>query len=107
MDGKIAVEEHFAIPEITPPGAARWPTPYWAEMHAKLIDLFDRRLAEMDRTGIEIAVLSLNADGIQAIPDTAKAVAMARQARLQAFFWAALTAFVVQSLGRWCGRQCR
>jgi hypothetical protein len=80
MDGKIAVEEHFVIPETTPPGAARWPTPYWAEMHAKLIDLFDRRLAEMDQTGIELAVLSLNADGIQAIPDAAKAVATARQA---------------------------
>jgi gamma-resorcylate decarboxylase len=80
MDGKIAVEEHFAIPETTPPGAARWPTPYWAEMNGKLIDLFDRRLAEMDQTGIELAVLSLNADGIQAIPDAAKAVATARQA---------------------------
>lgn len=80
MQGKIAVEEHFAIPDMTPPGTARWPTPYWAGMHARLIDLFDRRLAEMDQTGIELAVLSLNADGIQAIPDPTKAVAMAKQA---------------------------
>jgi 2,3-dihydroxybenzoate decarboxylase len=49
-------------------------------MRGKLLDLFDRRLAEMDQTGIEIAVLSLNADGVQSIPDTATAVATARQA---------------------------
>jgi hypothetical protein len=29
MQGKIAVEEHFAIAE-TLDGSARWPTSYWA-----------------------------------------------------------------------------
>jgi predicted TIM-barrel fold metal-dependent hydrolase len=79
MQGKIAVEEHFAIAETTD-DKVRWPTSYWAELNGKLFDIFDQRLAEMDRTGIEIAVLSLNADGIQAIPDTAKAIEVARRA---------------------------
>jgi predicted TIM-barrel fold metal-dependent hydrolase len=79
MQGKIAVEEHFAIAE-TMDGAVRWPTSYWAGLNGKLLDLFGQRLTEMDQAGIEIAVLSLNADGIQAIPDTAKAVAIARRA---------------------------
>jgi 2,3-dihydroxybenzoate decarboxylase len=79
MQGKIAVEEHFAIAETTD-SAVRWPTSYWAGLNGKLFDLFDRRLAEMDAAGIELAVLSLNADGIQAIPDGAKAVEIARRA---------------------------
>src|ERR1700733_7882968 len=79
MQGKIAVEEHFAIPETTGI-ATRWPGSYWASLRGKLLDLFDRRLAEMDGSGIEMAVLSLNADAIQAIPDTAAAIATARSA---------------------------
>jgi gamma-resorcylate decarboxylase len=79
MQGKIAVEEHFAIPETTGI-ATRWPGSYWASLHGKLLDLFDRRLAEMDASGTEIAVLSLNADGVQAIPDAAAAIATARRA---------------------------
>ena len=77
MQGKIAVEEHFAIAE-TADDKVRWPTSYWAGLNGKLLD-FDRRLAEMDQGGIDIAVLSLNADGIQAIPDAAKAIEMARR----------------------------
>jgi gamma-resorcylate decarboxylase len=79
MQGKIAIEEHFAIAATTD-DTARWPTSYWAGLNAKLFDLFDQRLAEMDASGIEIAVLSLNADGIQAIPDGAKAIETARLA---------------------------
>jgi hypothetical protein len=37
-------------------------------LNGKLLDLFGQRLAEMDRTGIEIAVLSLNADSAAPIP---------------------------------------
>src|SRR5580704_15123909 len=79
MQGKIAVEEHFAIPETTGI-ATRWPGSYWASLHGKLLDLFDRRLAEMDASGIEMAVLSLNADAVQAIPDATEAIATARRA---------------------------
>jgi gamma-resorcylate decarboxylase len=38
------------------------------------------RLAEMDRAGIEVAVLSLNSNAVQGIYDTAKAIAIARKA---------------------------
>jgi len=79
MQGKIAVEEHFAIAESMD-DSVRWPTSYWAGLNGKLLDFFGQRLAEMDQTGIEIALLSLNADGIQAIPDTAKATETARRA---------------------------
>jgi gamma-resorcylate decarboxylase len=80
MQGKIAVEEHFALPETAAKSVRHPDDPYWSGIHGKLIDLFDRRLAEMDKAGIEIAVLSLNANGVQEIPETAKAVALARQA---------------------------
>jgi gamma-resorcylate decarboxylase len=80
MHDKIAVEEHFAI-GATASKSVRFPDhPYWSGIEAKLIDLFDRRLAEMDASGIGCAVLSLNANGIQEVPEPAKAVALAREA---------------------------
>ncbi len=80
MQGKIAVEEHFAI-GATASKSVRFPNdPYWSGIEGKLIDLFDRRLAEMDASGIGCEVLSLNANGIQEIPEAAKAVALAREA---------------------------
>src|ERR1700684_2860561 len=80
MQGKIAVEEHFAI-GATASKSVRFPEhPYWSGIEGKLIDLFDRRLAEMDACGIGCAVLSLNANGIQEIPEAAKAVQLAREA---------------------------
>ncbi len=80
MQGKIAVEEHFAI-GATASKSVRFPQdPYWAGIEGKLIDLFDRRLAEMDASGIGCAVLSLNANGIQEVPEAAKAIALAREA---------------------------
>ncbi|MFY9762790.1 MAG: amidohydrolase family protein [Xanthobacteraceae bacterium] len=80
MQGKIAVEEHFAI-GATASKSVRFPEhPYWSGIEGKLVDLFDRRLAEMDACGIGCAVLSLNANGIQEIPEAAKAVELAREA---------------------------
>ncbi len=80
MHDKIAVEEHFAIPD-TQVGSDRYPPKgYWAEVQAKLVELADARLELMDAAGIEKQVLSLNASGIQAIPDRATAIATARAA---------------------------
>jgi 2,3-dihydroxybenzoate decarboxylase len=80
MQNKIAVEEHFAIGK-TAAKSVRFPQdPYWSAIEGKLIDVFDRRLAEMDASGIGCAVLSLNANGIQEIPEAAKAVELAREA---------------------------
>src|ERR1700734_2721635 len=79
MQGKIAIEEHFAIPD-TLGGSMRYQTAYWSGLQGKLLDLHDQRLAEMDRTGIEIEIISLNSNGIQSITDAGAATALARKA---------------------------
>jgi len=79
MQGKIAVEEHFRIEE-TKGSEARYPGSYWSGLAGKLLDVHGARLAEMDQTGIEFAVLSLNSNAIQGIFDVAKAIEMARKA---------------------------
>jgi gamma-resorcylate decarboxylase len=79
MQGKIAVEEHFAIPDTTN-RSLRYQTPYWSGLQANLLDLHDQRLAEMDRTGIEIEIISLNSNGIQGMVDPAAAAELARKA---------------------------
>jgi 2,3-dihydroxybenzoate decarboxylase len=79
MRGKIAVEEHFAIPDTTG-NSLRYAGSYWSGLQGKLLDLHGVRLAEMDEAGIEIAVLSLNSNAIQGIPEPAKAVEIARKA---------------------------
>jgi 2,3-dihydroxybenzoate decarboxylase len=81
MQGKIAVEEHFALPVPEMMGtAARYSTPYWADLFRRLVDVFDDRLIAMDSGGVEISVLSLNAVAVQGVPDVAEAIAYARRA---------------------------
>jgi gamma-resorcylate decarboxylase len=79
MQGKIAVEEHFAIPD-TLGRSMRYQSAYWSSLQGKLIDLHDARLAEMDRSGIEVEIISLNSNGIQGVVDAAEAKALARKA---------------------------
>ncbi len=80
MLGKIALEEHFAIPETLQDSAGFVPDHFWTELSARIMDIQDRRLREMDKHGIEMMLLSLNAPAVQAIPDTAKAIETARRA---------------------------
>jgi predicted TIM-barrel fold metal-dependent hydrolase len=80
MNGKIALEEHFAIAETLQDSAGFVPGDYWKELSARILDIHDRRLREMDAHGIEMMLLSLNAPAIQAIPDSRKASEMARRA---------------------------
>jgi gamma-resorcylate decarboxylase len=79
MQGKIAVEEHFAIPDTTD-RSMRYQSEYWTGLQPRLLDLHDRRLAEMDKTGIEIEIISLNSNGVQSVLEPAKAAALARKA---------------------------
>lgn len=72
--GKIALEEHFGTAETMD---ASYSSP---ALQIQLGEIGDRRIAEMDRGGVEICILSLVAPGIQAIPDPAKAIAVARRA---------------------------
>ncbi len=80
MHGKIALEEHFAIPETLQDSAGFVPPDHWRELAARLLDIQDRRLREMDANGIEMMLLSLNAPAVQAIPDRARAIELARRA---------------------------
>ena len=73
MQGKIALEEHFAIPDTLMDSAGFVPDSYWPELKDRLLDIQDKRLAEMDRHGVEMMILSLNAPAVQAIPDIARA----------------------------------
>ena len=77
LSRKIALEEHFAFSEASDVsyGAAGSP-----EFQHRLEEIGSRRIAEMDRGGVELSILSLVGPGIQAIPDTAKAIAVARHA---------------------------
>ena len=80
MQGKIALEEHFAIPETLQDSAGVLPDECWTELSGRLLDIQDRRLREMDANGIEMMILSLNAPAIQAISDKTLAAELARKA---------------------------
>ena len=73
MQGKIALEEHFAIPETLMDSAGFVPESYWPELRERLLDIQDKRLQQMDEQGVEMMILSLNAPAVQAIPDARKA----------------------------------
>ena len=79
MQGKIALEEHFAI-EPTLGDSQVFGAHVWKELSHRLLDIQQTRLSEMDKHGIEMMILSLNAPAIQAIPDVKTAIAVARQA---------------------------
>ena len=78
MQGKIALEEHFAIPETLMDSRGYFPDRVWEEVKSRVMDIQDRRLREMDAHGIEMMLLSLNAPAVQAIPDTAKRATKSR-----------------------------
>jgi gamma-resorcylate decarboxylase len=79
MQGKIALEEHFAI-EATLGDSQVFGAQVWGDLGPRLIDIQDMRLREMDRHGVEMMILSLNAPAVQAIHDVKRAIAVARQA---------------------------
>ncbi len=80
MQGKVALEEHFAIPETLQDSAGFVPGAYWEELQHRLLDIQDTRLRLMDAHGIETMILSLNAPAVQAIADRGRAVEIARRA---------------------------
>ena len=80
MDGKIGLEEHFAIADTLQDSAGFLPPKDWQELSGRLIDPEERRLREMDANGMEMMILSLNAPAVQAIPDVARAAEVARRA---------------------------
>ena len=79
---KIALEEHFSIGELLPTSAELefFDPQLLGVIEPLLPELAEKRLAHMDKAGIEIAVLSQTAPGIQAIADSSEASAMASHA---------------------------
>jgi gamma-resorcylate decarboxylase len=80
MKGKIGLEEHFAVPDTALNPRGTYGDATWAELRGRLLDLHGERLALMDKHGIEMMVVSLNAPAVQAIPDPKQAVEVARRA---------------------------
>lgn len=80
MTGKIAVEEHFVIPSFAEYASSAAAGIDQVYMREKLLDFSRLRIPEMDRYGIEMAILSLTAQGVQAEPDVRRAVLRAREA---------------------------
>ena len=70
MQGKIALEEHFAVDAPDQDTSSRLAgNATWAETARRLVDFHDLRLNDMDACGIEYAILSLNAPAVQMILD--------------------------------------
>ena len=80
MNGKIGLEEHFAIPETLNDSKGFLGDAVWPELESRLMDIQERRVAEMDRHGMQMMILSLNAPAIQAIWDANRATELARRA---------------------------
>jgi gamma-resorcylate decarboxylase len=80
MQGKIGLEEHFAMDDTLMDSAGFVPDDHWPELKSRLLDAEDRRLREMDAHGMEMMLLSLNAPAVQAIPDLKRAAEIARRA---------------------------
>ncbi len=80
MQGKIALEEHFAVPETLVNPRGTYADVTWNELKGRLAELHGERLRLMDEHGIEMMVVSLNAPAVQAVPDPAEAAALARRA---------------------------
>jgi 2,3-dihydroxybenzoate decarboxylase len=79
--GKIAFEEHFAIPETLEEARSfAGDSGKWGEFTADILDLDSRRIDYMDQAGIELAVLSLNAPALQSIHDADEALNVAKKA---------------------------
>lgn len=76
----VALEEHFALAETLGDSQQYAIAGGWSQLRARLLDLGELRLAEMDRHGVAFTILSLNSPAIQAIPDTRQAIATARRA---------------------------
>lgn len=80
MKGKIGFEEHFAIEEtLQETHKFAGDSSSWGDFTREILDLGDERLGHMNATGIEMAILSLNAPGVQKILDADEALDIAKK----------------------------
>jgi 2,3-dihydroxybenzoate decarboxylase len=81
VQGKIAFEEHFAIADtLEQTRSFAGDSDVWDDFTRQILDLEGERLGHMDDTGIELAILSLNAPGVQRILDPKEAMRVAQKA---------------------------
>src|SRR5579864_555135 len=71
--GKIALEEHFALP------GTKYEIPPTPQFQVQMHDIRDRRLADMDRGQVDMCILSHVGPGIQGIFLTSEAISTARR----------------------------
>jgi hypothetical protein len=75
MTGKIALEEHFALLEA----GDIYNTQPAPEFRQQMQDMGSGRLAEMDRGGVELCILSHVGPGVQALRNSSEAIATSRR----------------------------
>ena len=81
MKNKIAFEEHFAINEtLEQTRSFAGDSGVWDDFTREILDLGNERLDHMDKTGVEFALLSLNAPGVQRILNADEAMNVAKKA---------------------------
>ncbi|MEU2618366.1 amidohydrolase family protein [Streptomyces sp. NPDC007157] len=80
MSGKIALEEHFNLPEFSDEVPQYVNAETMRDINRRLLDLTTERLAEMDAAGIDYSLLSLTSPGVQGETDPRLAVTRARKA---------------------------
>jgi len=82
MDGKIALEEHFAIEDTLgdSQSSQSFQDSIWTELRFRLLDVESKRLRLMDENGVERMIVSLNAPAIQAVRDAREAADLSRRA---------------------------
>jgi predicted TIM-barrel fold metal-dependent hydrolase len=81
LHNKITLEEHFVLPSslgttFHPPGLS---VEAWNRIEGRLLEV-EQRLPQMDANGIQVQVVSLNANGIQGETDPRLAVERAKAA---------------------------
>ncbi len=59
MNGKVGLEEHFAIPETLQDSAGFVPGDYWIELRRRLLDIQDDRLKIGRTNAVELFNLDL------------------------------------------------
>jgi gamma-resorcylate decarboxylase len=77
MHGKIAFEEHYNLPQFEIPEYAD--AADMREIRRRLLDVSEQRLADMDATGIDYAILSLVSPCIQSETDAGRVVGEAKK----------------------------
>lgn len=79
MRNKIALEEHFSLQDTLQDSSGFVSAETWRVLGRRLQDFGGERVEQMDQTGIERMLLSLNAPALQAITDSGKAAEIMRR----------------------------